>query len=84
MGKWHRIKRRAIRENRVDDANEEVIRKRFDVYREQSKPVLDYYADDMIFPVDAMHSPAEVLKLVLEVLIPVQNELYRSASHAED
>jgi adenylate kinase len=80
----HRIKRRAIRENRVDDANEEVIRKRFEVYREQSKPVLDYYADDMIFPVDAMHSPAEVLKLVLEVLIPVQNELYRSASQAED
>lgn len=74
----HRIKRRAIRENRVDDANEQVIRERFKVYHDQSKPVLDYYPSEMIFQVDAMRSPAEVLKQVLEVLIPVQNELYRA------
>jgi adenylate kinase len=77
----HRIKRRAIRENRVDDANEEVIRQRFAVYHEQSQPVLQYYPDNMIFQVDAMQSPAEVLYKVLEVLIPVQNELYRVGSH---
>lgn len=74
----HRIKRRAIRENRVDDANEQVIRQRFAVYHAQSEPVLKYYPDEMIFQVDAMRSPAEVLKAVLEVLIPVQNELYQS------
>src|SRR5262249_2210663 len=28
----HRIRRRAIRENRVDDAHEDIIRKRFQVY----------------------------------------------------
>ena len=77
----HRIKRRAIRENRVDDANEEVIRQRFAVYHAQSQPVLKYYPVDMIFQVDAMKSPAEVLYKVLEVLIPVQNELYRVGSH---
>lgn len=77
----HRIKRRAIRENRVDDANEEVIRQRFAVYHEQSQPVLKYYPEDMIFQVDAMKSPAEVLHSVLEVLIPVQNELYQSGTH---
>ena len=76
----HRIKRRAIRENRVDDANEQVIRQRFKVYNEQSSPVLNHYPKDMIFPVDAMKSPAEVLKQVLEVLIPVQNELYRGGT----
>ena len=76
----HRIKRRAIRENRVDDANEEVIRQRFAVYHEQSKPVLDYYPKDTIFQVDAMRSPAEVLKQILEVLIPVQNELFRTGA----
>lgn len=80
----HRIKRRAIRENRVDDANEQVIRQRFAVYHEQSKPVLDHYPQDMIFQVDAMRSPAEVLKQVLEVLIPVQNELYRGGSPFAD
>jgi adenylate kinase len=80
----HRIKRRAIRENRVDDANEEVIRQRFAVYHEQSKPVLDHYPPEMIFQIDAMCSPAEVLKQVLEVLIPVQNELYRGGSPFAD
>lgn len=76
----HRIKRRAIRENRVDDANEHVIRQRFKVYHDQSEPVLNYYAKDMVFQVDAMQSPAEVLHRVLEVLIPVQNELYRAGT----
>ena len=37
----HRIKRRAIRENRYDDANEEVIRRRFEVYHRETQPVLD-------------------------------------------
>jgi hypothetical protein len=34
----------------------------------------------MVFQVDAMQSPAEVLHSVLEVLIPVQNELYRGGT----
>lgn len=80
----HRIKRRAIRENRVDDANEEVIRQRFAVYHEQSQPVLKYYPQEMIFQVNAMQSPAEVLKGVLDVLIPVQNELYQAGAIKPD
>jgi adenylate kinase len=70
----HRIRRRAIRENRVDDANESIIRHRFEVYREQTQPVLDSYPHELIAKVDAMGSPAEVLMLVLKELIPVQNE----------
>jgi len=70
----HRIRRRAIRENRVDDANESIIRHRFDVYREQTQPVLDSYPQELIAQIDAMGSPAEVLMAVLKELIPVQNE----------
>ncbi len=77
----HRIKRRAIRENRVDDANEHIIRRRFAVYHEQSKPVLEYYPAEMIFEVDAMQSPAEVLRQILDVLIPVQNTHFRASVH---
>ena len=77
----HRIKRRAIRENRVDDANEHIIRRRFAVYNEQSKPVLEYYPKEMIFEVDAMQSPAEVLRQILDVLISVQNEHFRASAH---
>lgn len=69
----HRIRRRAIRENRADDANEYIIRDRFRVYREKSQPVLDCYDDSIISRVEAAGSPAEVLKQVLEALIPTQN-----------
>ncbi len=74
----HRLRRRAIRENRADDANEEVIRHRFDVYREQSKPVLDCYPDDKKFSVEANGSPASVLSDILDALIPIQNEHFES------
>ena len=70
----HRIRRRAIRENRVDDANESIIRHRFDIYHEQTQPVLESYPQELIAQIDAMGSPAEVLQSVLSQLIPVQNE----------
>lgn len=69
-----RMKRRAIRENRVDDANEEVIRKRFDVYREESDPVINLYPAESITRVDALKSPPEVLHAILTVLIPAQQK----------
>ena len=72
----HRIRRRAIRENRTDDANEDIIRRRFDIYREVTAPVLQQYDPAIIHEVDANGSPAEVLHSILDCLIPVQNELF--------
>ena len=70
----NRIKHRAICENRTDDACEDIIRQRFEVYREQTQPVLEQYSADQIVNVEAVGSPAEVLERVLKVAIPVQNE----------
>ena len=67
-----RIKRRAIRDNRADDANEEVIRSRFEVYLKESEPVINAYPANTISQIDAMRSPAEVLVDVLQKLIPVR------------
>lgn len=67
-----RIKRRAIRENRSDDANEDVIKTRFDVYRRESEPVINCYPPDIVSRVEANRSPAEVLQQILTCLIPVQ------------
>lgn len=72
-----RIRRRAIRENRLDDASEEVIRKRFDVYRAETEPVLQYYSPKLITEVDAIGSPAEILLKCLEIVTPVQNAIFR-------
>lgn len=76
----HRIRRRAIRENRTDDANEDVIRHRFELYEEVTRPVIDKYPPEMIERVDCNGSPAEVLRSILDVAIPVQNEHFRGNS----
>lgn len=73
----HRIRRRAIRENRVDDAHEEIIRKRFQVYEAETKPVLDYYPKKLVAEVDAIGSPASVLLQTLQHVVPVQNAHFR-------
>src|SRR5262249_57103701 len=73
----HRIRRRAIRENRVDDAQEDIIRNRFTVYDQETKPVLEYYPRKLMAEVDAMGSPAEVLLNVLKCVVPVQNAHFR-------
>lgn len=73
----HRIRRRAIRENRADDAHEDVIRRRFDVYTQETEPVLNFYSKKMISEVNAIGSPAEVLLKTLQVVVPVQNSHFR-------
>ncbi len=70
----HRIRRRAIRENRADDANEKVIRDRFKVFREKSAAVLECYPREITSTVNASGSPAEVLSRILSALIPIQNQ----------
>ena len=73
-----RMKRRAIKENRLDDADESVIRKRFSVYEEETSPVLNHYPKALIREVSAIGSPASVLQHVLEELVPVQDEHFRN------
>jgi len=69
-----RIQQRAIEENRSDDINEDVILQRFEVYRQQTRPVLDQYSADKIAVAQAVGTPAEVLGRILEIAIPIQNE----------
>lgn len=74
----NRIQKRAIRLNRADDAKLDVIRHRFEIYKEVSAPVLDYYPDDIISEVEASGSPAEVLRRVLDAIIPAQNYCFNN------
>ena len=61
-----RLKKRALKDNRLDDANEEVIKRRLAIYEEESKPVLQYYTKDRITCIDASEPPAKVLMHILE------------------
>ncbi|MBU3727740.1 MAG: nucleoside monophosphate kinase [Phycisphaerales bacterium] len=74
----HRMRRRALKENRIDDADEKVIRRRFEVYRLETQPVLDHYPKALITEVSAIGSPAAVLQHVLEVVVPVQDSHFRN------
>jgi adenylate kinase len=58
---FHRLKKRALKDNRLDDANEQVIQRRLETYEHESKPVLGYYSNDRIATVDATQPPAKVL-----------------------
>ena len=80
----HRIKRRAIRENRADDAKEDVIRRRFRVYNEVSAPVIGYYPSEIVKTIDANGSPAQVLRSILDCVVPVQNQHFRESSAEPD
>jgi adenylate kinase len=66
-----RIRRRAMLENRPDDLNEQVMRRRFEVYRQETSPVLGYYPAEMIKSVESTGTVAEVLMYALEQLVPV-------------
>lgn len=72
----HRMRKRALKENRHDDTQPEVIRKRMALYHDETRPVLEHYSDERIANIDANQSPAEVLEQILRVLIPIQNEHY--------
>ena len=61
-----RLKKRALKDNRLDDANEEVIKRRLETYERESKPVLGYYGKDRITCIDATLPPAMVLQRILE------------------
>ncbi len=69
-----RMKRRAMLENRPDDADESVIRRRFEVYMHETRPVRAHYKPELIAEVNGVGTPAEVLMNILQVLVPIYNE----------
>lgn len=73
----NRILRRARIEGRSDDIDEAIIRRRFAIYREETEPVLKYYPPEIVSEIDPLGTAAEVLRRILDCLIPVQNEFLR-------
>jgi adenylate kinase len=63
-----RLQRRALRENRLDDANLDVIRRRLETYERETKPVLDYYGPKLVRNIDSTQSPLNVLREILNDL----------------
>lgn len=66
-----RIQRRALKENRLDDASLEVIHQRLDTYERETKPVLNFYGEHLVHHIDADQAPAKVLMDILTHVVTV-------------
>jgi adenylate kinase len=63
-----RLQRRALRENRLDDANLDIIRSRLKTYERETKPVLNFYGNRILHKIDSTKPPAEVLAAILRYI----------------
>ena len=70
-----RLKSRALKDNRLDDANEDTIRKRLEIYDHESKPVIEFYPESIRVDVDALQTPIEVAHDILSAILGRPNEL---------
>ncbi len=74
-----RMRKRAIKDNRIDDANDLVIDHRIATYEGETKPILDYYPADRVTDIDATHSPMEVISEMMDRIreLEVYDEMSR-------
>jgi adenylate kinase len=73
-----RLRRRALKENRLDDANDKVIQHRLEVYEKETRPVLDFYPPNKIQKVDATMSQIRVLSDIIKIIVPLKEEMDRA------
>jgi adenylate kinase len=64
-----RIRCDRARQARGDDADEVVMQRRFDIYRNQTEPVFQYYAQTPLSTIDATLTPLQVVCQVAEALL---------------
>lgn len=66
-----RLQRRALKDNRLDDANLGIIRQRLKVYEKETRPVLKFYGKKLVHNINTDSSPSatffEILKHVVKL-----------------
>ena len=60
-----RMQRRALKDNRLDDAHLDVIRERLKIYEGETRPVLDFYGKKLIHRVNTDGTPVETFYKIL-------------------
>ncbi len=64
-----RMQRRALKDNRLDDANIDVIRARLKTYEDETKPVLNFYGKEIVHRVDTDGTPPETFAKILRHIV---------------
>jgi len=73
---FERIRGRALKEKRRDDADELVVRYRWDLYKRDTEPMIDHFTQEMVRIIDADMIPAGVLHQILSALVPIQKSCF--------
>jgi adenylate kinase len=63
-----RLKRRALHENRLDDAHEDVIRARLAAFEDETAPVIAYYPPEKVVRLNGVQTPLQVLRDVVNAM----------------
>jgi adenylate kinase len=63
-----RIRKRALKEGRMDDASDEIIQRRIRAYEESTRDLVDHYADRRA-AINAAQAPVKVTRDILSVIV---------------
>ncbi len=64
-----RMQRRALKENRLDDANINIIRERLKTYERETKPVLNFYGKNIVHRINTDDTPPETFAKILRHVV---------------
>ena len=72
-----RMRKRALRDNRMDDASDKVIEERIRTYEAETKPILEFYPESIRTDIDAAQQPIKVLNDIISRILelPVYGEM---------
>jgi adenylate kinase len=72
-----RMRKRALKDNRIDDASDKVIDQRIATYEAETKPILAFYPQDRVTTIDATQPPVKVLSEVIQrvISLPVYQQM---------
>ena len=67
-----RMQRRALKDNRLDDANLDVIRERLVIYERETKPVLSFYGKKLVHRITTSGPPVETFLAILKEVVKLR------------
>ena len=68
----NRMQRRALKDNRLDDANLDVIRQRLKTYEKETKPVLNFYGKKLVHRINTDNPPVKTFSEILKHVVKIK------------
>ncbi len=65
----NRMQRRALKDNRLDDANLDVIRQRLKIYEKETRPVLNFYGKNIVHRINTDDTPVKTFFDILKQVV---------------